>query len=377
MPIAEKPFPDQGLFGETRFRFPEGIDRKSYEAPRGEARVIAVLFHVKASTSYGWGHIVRASRLAGTLRPWADCRFVVDGPAEAEAMVPAELALLGRIEPDRPQPRDALALLGDWRPEVVVFDMLRPDLAALSAYRRIGARVLVMSDEGVACPDADLVLSPNPRELWHEPDAAIVGGTDYVLVPPSLARLRGLPPAHPPSRLLVNTGGATTRRTFDAMVPILRRLEESGLEGTYVTGFASDLPADVQQGLTRFEVVPAGRDLAALVADAGAAFVTAGYIRYELAFVGVPMALTAIVDHQHVFGEWLARHGAADYCGPLHETDPERVAGRVRAFVADEAGRARRRATAMAMVDGHGGERIGTLIAGLASSAPRGATAPP
>jgi spore coat polysaccharide biosynthesis predicted glycosyltransferase SpsG len=329
-----------------------------------------VLFHTRAASVYGWGHIIRSGRLADVLKGSADCRFVV----EAQPDTKAYLSTFGRPVLNRfddPVPTDEgayRAALGGWRPAVVVFDMLNPNLTALAAYWALGAKIIVLSDEGHHCAGADVTLCPNPRELWAsaKPDV-MTGGLEYVLVPPGLDDLRGTIGEGSTPRLLVNSGGTTTQRTFDKMIEVLRHLDHAGLRGKYVLGYSSDVDLGNARTLVpNFEIVAEGQDMRTLVQDATFAFVTAGYIRYELAYLGLPMILTGIVDHQHVFGEWFAAASMADYAGPLYETPAEELAVRVIAFAKDRKRQIAQRNAGMQLIDGAGARRMADLVLELA-----------
>ena len=91
----------------------------------------------------------------------------------------------------------------------------------------------------------------------------------------------------------------------------------------------------------------------------------------ELAYIGMPMGLTSIVDHQHRFARYLADSGCADYVGALASTPAATMAGRVLDFVRDGPRQSSLRQKAMNVIDGKGGERLCEVIRRLAQGSTR------
>ena len=99
-------------------------------------------------------------------------------------------------------------------------------------------------------------------------------------------------------------------------------------------------------------------------------------MKFELALLGRPMLLLAVVDDQLPVGPPFAATGAARYLGDGRETDPAEVAAAVAALMADDPARAAMAARGRAIVDGRGAQRIAAAVLGLGDVDPHSATLP-
>lgn len=102
----------------------------------------------------------------------------------------------------------------------------------------------------------------------------------------------------------------------------------------------------------------------------------AGTMKFELALLGRPMVLLAVVDDQLPVGPPFAATGAARYLGDGRTIDPADVATAVAALMADAAARSAMAARGRAIVDGRGAERIAAAVLELGEPRPDSATLP-
>ena len=117
-------------------------------------------------------------------------------------------------------------------------------------------------------------------------------------------------------------------------------------------------------------------DLDRRLASAALVVGGAGTMKFELALLGRPMVLLAVVDDQLPVGPPFAATGAARYLGDGRTIDPGEVATMVAALMADDPARAAMADRGRAIVDGRGAERIAAAVLALGEPRPDSATLP-
>jgi hypothetical protein len=117
-------------------------------------------------------------------------------------------------------------------------------------------------------------------------------------------------------------------------------------------------------------------DLDRRLASAALVVGGAGTMKFELALLGRPMVLLAVVDDQLPVGPPFAATGAARYLGDGRTIDPGEVATTVAALMADDPARAAMADRGRAIVDGRGAERIAAAVLALGEPRPDSDTLP-
>lgn len=277
-----------------------------------------------------------------------------------------------------------------------------PTAAEVDRLRDLGVR-----SEEPSELDAVLVDLPDPNEIgdrWPANRLAIFDDREWfrgaaaLVIQPSLERWSG--PARA-ERVLAGYAYAPIRAS-------LRELAASTRQGDEATEvlvcFGGSDPADVGGRVapaiavsgawsTTIVVGPDYRgrlsdtgDAAVVVRDppdldrrlATAALVVggAGTMKFELALLGRPMVLLAVVDDQLPVGPPFAAAGAARYLGDGRTIDPAEVATAVASLMADAPARAAMTERARALVDGRGADRIAAAMLQLGELRPDSATLP-
>lgn len=326
-------------------------------------------FHCRAGLLYGWGHLVRATTLANHLRRqgWR-CSLAVEGEPGCRGF------LVQRGFPDAvilaPGDEAEARRLGSDPADLVVVDMLEPTDELLSGYRRSGAKLLVFSDTGIAHRAADLVICPNPEEVWAANRSdRMIGGLGYVIVPEQVTEVGRLRQPAPPMarRLFVNMGGSMSLPVFAAVADILGRLGNRGFGGCFLLGYHRDFEIDEEsrRKMAAFTMMDGTNDIAPLLARAEIALTAAGYMRYEIAAAGLPAVLVSLVDHQHQFGRMFAAAGVASYVGGILHADHAFVVDEIMSLADDPFRRAGYSAVGTRLVDGRALERISQAASNL------------
>jgi spore coat polysaccharide biosynthesis predicted glycosyltransferase SpsG len=110
------------------------------------------------------------------------------------------------------------------------------------------------------------------------------------------------------------------------------------------------------------ELLRGATDLPAVMRWADLAVSAPGTTVFELAWLGVPMLLTAIASNQLGSGASLSESGAALYCGPFGPAAAAELRSQFRALLRDPSRRASLARTARSLIDGRGAERVANVL---------------
>jgi UDP-2,4-diacetamido-2,4,6-trideoxy-beta-L-altropyranose hydrolase len=334
-----------------------------------------ICFRTRGGICYGWGHVVRSTRLANHIRlgyPGIRVVMLVEGGDKVIQYVldqglPEVLDLRENVELET-----EAGLIADIYPHTVVFDMLDIPGQLEALYSNKGYRTILFNDMGSHYPYGDIVICPQILDMTDAPQAApgqiVLTGSDYFVVQEELAQLgwlRQKPPAWP-RRLFVNMGGAVRQEIFEYIVAVLNILASEGIESTFLIGFDHNVETSFFTSLSEkgINLIPGTEHLADLLKDADLALAASGYMKYELAAAGVPTVLVAIVDHQEKLGQTFSEiSGCAYYAGNVESLDPLVLAKKVLTLAQDAKQRWEMILFGQALVDGQAFARLeGVLL---------------
>lgn len=330
--------------------------------PPTAARQSAVLFRVAGGPRRGFGHIVRAVRLAQALGEPAV--LSVRGTAGTVRTVRFFGASASSVSPTR-----ALAARGL---RAVVIDDPHPVHGArwVAAARRRGLVTVSVHDLGLGAP-ADYQVDGSVGGPWasYASERCLLGPR-YAVVDPAVARARAFRLRRGPSspRVLIALGGGPRRAVARALAVALRR-RRPDLQIRIAGGFLAS-GERASGGVTWLAPCPT---LAWELASATVAVVAGGVSLYESIAVGVPTVAGAVVPAQAPAIDAFVAAGAAVGAGPwwggsvARSTDAAAVA--VVRLLDDRAAARRIGTIGRGLVDGHGASRVARAIAAWAGLA--------
>ncbi len=275
-----------------------------------------ILFRADASASTGFGHLTRSAYLAALLGGRAAVRFCVNDDKAARrfledrglpALTPRELAG---------------ADLGDLR--AAVFDLRhfgRDELALLDETRRRGARLVQVTDLGLAQQEVDLVVDGAlARVVPYEerPGRAMLLGPEYMILHHKVRHFRKAPRRWRPAlrRVFVQLGGGADYRLLRELVDGLQRRRL-----LVKTALGYSLKKAHRKALRRLfpGLRTAGpcESLARSFYEADLAVITPGVAAYEAAACGTPALYLWRDDLQRATAEAFAAAGAGMALAPL------------------------------------------------------------
>lgn len=324
---------------------------------------------VRASLTYGWGHMLRAYTLARFLArdDAMQVTVLLTGDRAACAYAAAQ-AIPHAVLPADASPVREETWLRDYAPDVIIVDVLEIAAEQLRRYVRHCRRLVLFNDMGAMHAEGDILIIPQLLERYPQPVAGQehLVGPDYFILSESLqAHLeRKVHPSEPPLHLLVVLGGAVRLPLYRKVMAILERLDALIGSIDLLLGYDHDFDPQTIPCDPRVRLLAGTEDVGALMARADLALAASGYVKYELAAVGTPMVLVSIVEHQDLLGStFAAQGGCATYVGNIASLDPAAVAGELQRLARDEEARRAMSRRGQALVDGRGLARIGRALA--------------
>lgn len=242
--------------------------------------------------------------------------------------------------------------------------------------RDAGQRVLLFDDDGCFreyC--SDVVLNQNlgvSEEMYlrRSERTKLLLGTDYALLRPEFLGIdRFHEPVAATNRLLVCMGGSdaenVTGKAMQAVAQIGGKFQTTVVVGSgnphqeQLRAIAAKLPG------VRLQHNPA--NMAELMREADLAVSAAGSTCWELAYVGVPMIVTAISKNQQKNAQALAGRGAAISLGWHENASLTEISKSIEQLARDAARRRAMSQAARNLVDGLGAERVINVLQGAAA----------
>ncbi len=343
------------------------------------ANAIQTYIRCRADAKYGWGHASRTLQLTKhieTAETDLNVTVGIDGSeAAASYFVRNGITNIRLFNGDG---RDERKLLDEINPEVAVIDLLDIEAAYVEQLSSRGTRTLLYDDLATGYPFGDALLRPQTYEGASDLAAAatptqhLYAGPAYFVVSDSLVALRRDPKGTPPHArsLFVCLGGTPRRDRIEWLAETLAALPTSGMKIRVLMGFQADVDIDDARRKfgDRVEVLPGTDGLENAVGDADIALSASGLVKFELASMGIPMALIAVVDHQRDVGRRFANAtGAAEYLGHFADIAPAAAADALVKLADDRAARLGMAAKGLALVDGAASRRIADVLRDLAS----------
>ena len=262
--------------------------------------MISILFRCDATADIGFGHLSRCIALAEALRlSGAECSFAGQYDAAAADQVRAA----GFVCESLPSPINsqgaAKELAGLPKTEAIVLDSYRADEGYIAELASHGARSVVIDDfRALSAYPCDAVLN----FTWEAPSLSYPEGPSLLLGPHFLPARRRLVEQRTRSierdrtgavrKALIAVGGSDPK---GITARLLRCLKEQA-EGITVRAIAQNT-GELEPLLSGFAadsaILPRQKDLSDQLLWADAAITGGGLIKYESAYMAVPVAAIA------------------------------------------------------------------------------------
>lgn len=260
-------------------------------------------------------------------------------------------------------------LLDMYRPDWVIVDHYALGWAWESQVRDTGVRLLAIDDLLGRRHNTDVILDQSFLRLSEEEvphpinsDCLSLLGPKYALLDPSyLIRHPERQNTNVVQRIFVFAGGADIQGLSLCALEALQTTELNQVDIDLVVGQLNSYKSDIermQSHIPRLSIHAVQPTLAPLMARADLAVGAAGATTWERLCLGLPSIAVALAPNQNEIGQRAAKYGVLDYLGPIEEVDYLRLRRAILDLVCDHERRNTIRALGVALVDGHGVERV-------------------
>jgi len=336
-----------------------------------------IVIRTKGGMSYGWGHVIRSRTLARHLKESGRYAHVI-------VVAESDKYLRGRLETyklnylfvsdskDEAISLEEVEFLQGVNVDLVVFDMLRVPDSLLEAYRLYGSKIVIFNDMADKDYSVDMMIYPQNQELdpSYSSSRHYLVGADYFIINPVLFSVPNsrVHSKNKRNKFLVYAGGSVTKRVYDFLLELLISLPALGLEITFLKGFDNEIDEHAlrKRSVNEVNFVEGSENLSALFLNTDFALAASGYIKYELAYCGIPSLLFSIVDHQRLLGEAYCRNsGSCVYVGDIKDINIEDVEYQIRKLSTDFEYYQNVSYRAVKFIDGQGVYRIAKELGNL------------
>jgi UDP-2,4-diacetamido-2,4,6-trideoxy-beta-L-altropyranose hydrolase len=334
-----------------------------------------LLIRTDASTRVGTGHVMRMLALA---QAWqqrgGEVRFVYcECPAGLQIRLRQEGFSSQSIpaEPGSLADLDAfLRILKSTSGSYVALDGYQFGFDYQQSVRRRAAASLVVDDYGhLGRYSCDILLNQNPTAgdlnlQARAGEALVLQGLTYALLRREYLnhprQLRGI--GDGPLNLLVTLGGSDENNITGKILRSLRGLEDQIAGLRVLVGAANPHQSDLRAYLRHFpcpsELLVNVTDMPGELARADAAICAGGSTCWEMAYMGVPVAVVTLAENQHAIGTALEKMGAAVLLGHHKELTRDSLKYGIARFLSDNSLLERISEKLHSLVDGRGASRV-------------------
>lgn len=286
------------------------------------------VFRTDAGSTIGWGHIMRCSALAISLRD-AGWRCAWATASDKAAMMARLAARFDEVVALAADQDETAQMRAHWRDgcRLLVVDHYERDAGYESSCRGWAESILVIDDLAERAHDCDLFLDTAPGGSDSDyrrrlPDHALcLLGPAYALLMPGFAaaRQRLLPRRYDGAakRVLLGIGATNPKGILDEILDAIEQASvhlSPDLVLAWNTPEGDRLAARVERAGGRVHVDV--ENMAEVTADADIAVGAGGMSAWERCTLGLPTLLLVIADNQRANAEALAGAGAARVVAP-------------------------------------------------------------
>ncbi len=259
----------------------------------------------------GWGHMLRSLsmyRYMTSSGRWKSVEMLVQGDRKAEAFVKKEKLTNYFLPLDSPVEMQ-LSILKELEPDVLILDMLKIEDDMLELFKRYCKLIVLFNDMGYQYQYGDIIICPQylPRYPEKVSNQTLLLGSKYFVVNNSIQKYKNKDKCitKKVENLLVLMGGCIKQEIFIHVMEVVKHLLHFNIK--FILGYAHSIDITrVGNKNSHVSFINGTKEIGALMYEADIALASSGYVKYELAAIGVPSILVSIVDHQHLLGKIFA-----------------------------------------------------------------------
>lgn len=336
-----------------------------------------LLFRADAGAAIGTGHVMRSFALA---QAWVEqggsAAFLTALAVPAlEDRLRNEGVSVGHLRSEPGSEADADETVDAARKLAAAWIVVDGYHFELSYQRRIkdSGMALACIDDGVCGSEfaADLVLNQNISAdtiSYRSSNSRLLLGTRYALLRREFWKWRDLHREIPAMarNVLITLGGSDPDNVTSTLLDALLGVNLAGLRIRVIVGVVNPHWSSLQKAAgaspSRIELISNTNDMPGLMAWADLAIAAGGSTCWELALMGLPVALVVLADNQRDIVAGMERKGAAINLGDHRSLERDAAARSLDSLIRDSSQRRAMSQAGRSLVDGLGASRVATIL---------------
>ncbi len=333
-----------------------------------------IAFRCDASSTIGFGHLVRCMALANELREGHDCRtvFLVRPDASTQAKLAEssqEFILLPEFNSQDDYRESLRKILIELEAKSLVVDV-RDDLSSdtLRSLKQEKVKIIIIDDGSERRLAADLAFYPPVPQAkaldWAGCDGKIYCGWEWVLLRRQFASIPARYPNQVPHILIAMGGSDPSGFTLMAIAALNKVKDDFSATVIIGPGFTgkSQLKEIIADSRKNIKVLEKVEDMVSIMLRTDLALAAFGMTAYELAASGVPAFHFCLSPDHAISATTFADSGIAYSFGHNNSLQLSDVVSKIDAFLSDRNLLREMGLRSRQYIDGNGCKRISSLL---------------
>jgi len=329
--------------------------------------MVNIYLRSKGGLFHGWGHVMRSLTVARYLKK-SDKSIkifmaVEGGTVIKEFMDKQDIKCFvfdehGSIFRER-------EVIRDFSPNIIIVDMLDVPKHLLTLYGESSDKLVIFNDLGRNYTDGDILICPQILSAYpqRKNNQKQLNGTDYFILSEKVRKAATLHRDISPKAesLLIVMGGCINLQVFEKIIQVVKGILYLNLKIFFILGYEYNFNLShysyLESGGVKF--ITGTDNIGEWMAKSDMAFASSGYVKYELAAIGIPSILVSIVEHQEELAKCFVEKGqCAEYVGNIINLNAKDTATAIRNLAKDQEKRKTMSESGRRLVDYNGLERI-------------------
>ena len=331
---------------------------------------VKMLVRVDGNKELGLGHVYRCLNLARVFPDNVNVRFLMREYQSVNELVEKEFPVELIDASGRNELEKTLNVIKEFKPDVVITDMLRPTEAYLESIKQKGMYLISIDDLNETNFCSDIIINGTiVRKYWDYKNSVgkVLTGPKYIILN------RNFPLAHKKDRIInksvkaimVSMGGSDPGILAPRVLKALDRIR-GDFDVILVKGSAYRDDGQLDEAIKNFSkkltTMQNVENMAELMFSCDLAITSAGIIVYELACTGTPAIVLSQVESQIDTAKETTKNGTLVDLGLGNDVSEEDMITNISRLIKNQNLRQNMSSRGKKLVDGLGAERVAETI---------------
>lgn len=269
----------------------------------------------RASDKYGFGHVMRSLRNYNLLKDFFSCKLVVIGNKNIREKL-LDFSDLNTLYLDFSNKISVEKIINDFNPEGIIIDLLSIDTWLSDILKKNNViKKIWFSDLGKCNKTINHIFVVNPKVLWQDNESNMIECMDFLDFNENLKSLREKN-YFSKDNIYINAGGVISTETKYTLHDLIVKLKDYKLKGFLNLGFSEKKMSNMNNN---FKLITNSDNHYEYIKKSRVSIIAGGFTRYEMAFIGMPMLLFSMNNHQKRFAKDFEKNGLGLYIGDVND----------------------------------------------------------